>query len=58
MSYIKRKDGSDLTLEEMPQGLFITDRQRGTVLISVEDADFIINSLENMKEWFNELHSG
>lgn len=54
MSYIKRKDGSDLTLEEMPQGLFITDRQRGTVLITVEDADFIINSLENMKEWLNE----
>lgn len=54
MSYIKRKDGSDLTLEEMPQGLFITDNQRGTVLVSLEDADFIIHSLENMKEYFDE----
>lgn len=59
MDNVKRVSGKDIILEEMPQGLFINDKVKNTVILisSLEDADLIINSLNKMKEYFGEQFS-
>lgn len=56
MDNVKRVSGKDIILEEMPQGLFINDKVKNTVILisSIEDADLVINSLNKMKEYFGE----
>ena len=56
MDDAKRISGKEVILEEMPQGLFINDKTRDTVVLisNVEDADLVIISLNKMKEYFGE----
>lgn len=56
MDNVKRISGKDIILEEIPQGLFINDKVKNTVILisNVEDADLVINSLNKMKEYFGE----
>lgn len=53
---VKTIEGSDIILEEMPQGLFIFDKTSKKVVLisSVKDADLVIDSLRKMKECFGE----